>query len=353
MAAGVSLDDQFAIGPVNDPGPGVWSFSSRFTDLDRDGYADLVVASDFNTSRLYWNNGDGTFTDGTASAGVGSDENGMGLTVADCDGDGLLDIFVTSIYHTDPPNQGHNQGGNYGTSGNRLYRNNGDRTFADVTDLAGVRDGGWGWGASFLDFDNDGDLDLAMTNGFFGPISDFYTDPSRLWKNNGNGTFTDVSTASGITDTGQGRGLLTLDFDNDGDLDIFIVNNGAQPILYRNDQGYNYSWLKLRLEGTSSNRDGLGAIVLVERGDGLPPMVREVDGGSNYLSQNDIVVHFGLGNHMGPIDTISILWNGGMVQELHDVLPNQTLHVVSGESIADSRLTTRRISLLRSTVPLN
>ena len=135
-----------------------YRYSSTFTDLDRDGHPDLAIAADFKTSQLFWNNGDGTFTDGTAAAGVGTDEDGMGSTIGDFDGDGRLDWFVSAL--VDVPGQTDDH------SGNRLYRNNGDRTFADQTDLAGVRDSGWSWGTTFLDHDNDRDLDLFVTNGW-------------------------------------------------------------------------------------------------------------------------------------------------------------------------------------------
>ena len=135
-----------------------YRYSSTFTDLDRDGHPDLAIAADFQTSQIFWNNGDGTFTDGTAAAGVGTDEDGMGSAIGDFDGDGRLDWFVSAL--VDVP------GGFPDHSGNRLFRNNGDRTFADQTDLAGVRDSGWSWGTTFLDHDNDRDLDLFVTNGW-------------------------------------------------------------------------------------------------------------------------------------------------------------------------------------------
>ena len=325
QTAGVSLDDHFGIAPVTDPGAGVWSFSSRFSDLDRDGHADLVVASDFGNSRVYWNNGDGTFQRAPVGSGFGTDENGMGLTVGDYNGDGYFDIFVTSIFHDDPPNSGQNAGGNYGTSGNRLYLNNGDRTFTDATTDAGVRNGGWGWGTSFVDYDNDGDLDLAATNGFFGPSSDFFDDATRLWANNGDGTFADVGNSLGVTDTGRGKGLVTFDYDNDGDLDLFIVNNESEPVLYRNDGGNENAWLSVELQGTSSNRDGIGSIISVYPNEGDEAIVREVGGGSNYLSQNDILAHFGLGDSEDPISTIRVDWDNGDLQILRNVMPNQRL----------------------------
>jgi hypothetical protein len=301
-----------------------YRYSSTFTDLDRDGHPDLTIAADFLTSQIFWNNGDGTFTEGTAAAGVGTDEDGMGSAIGDFDGDGSLDWFVSAL--VDVP------GGFPDHSGNRLFRNNGDRTFSDQTDLAGVRDSGWSWGTTFLDHDNDRDLDLFVTNGWDTAIAD----QSRVYRND-SGVFTDVSNALGVTDTGMGRGLLTFDYDNDGDLDVYIANHGAQPILYRNDGGNANDWLRIKLQGTDSNRDAIGAFITVDpdaevAGD---EMVREITAGSNFLGQNELTAHFGLGPNSGLIDSISIDWPSGAVQELSNVSVNQVLSVIEGVTPGD------------------
>ena len=207
------------------------SFTPRFVDFDRDGHADIVVASDFGTSKLFWNNGDGTFTDGTpaiSSLGVSD----MGVAIGDIDGNGLLDFFTSDICH--PSNCST-------ASGNRLFRNFGNRQFLESSSFSGVRDAGWGWGTEMFDYDNDKDVDIVVTNGYYDSLPSFETDPVRLFRNNGQGgvltNFTDVAGSVGMTDTSQGRGLLTFDYDRDGDLDVFIVNNFAAPVLYRNDGG--------------------------------------------------------------------------------------------------------------------
>lgn len=289
-----------------------FGFSPRFSDLNNDGHLDLAVTGDFGTSRLFWNNGDGTFTDGTVAAGVGTEENGMGATIADFNGDGQLDWFVTSIYDTDDDIEF-----NWGSTGNRLYINNGDQTFTDATTSAGVRDGGWGWGTSAFDYDNDGHKDIVMTNGFPsdlldplvpGDVTDFSNDPMRLFHNLGDGTFEEVATLSGITDTGEGKGLLTFDYDNDGDLDIFVVNNAGQPVLYRNDSSNDNDWLQIDLHGFESNFDGVGARIELTAELGGDTQIWEVNAGSNFLGQDDTLAHFGLGELDDTVAELRISW---------------------------------------------
>jgi hypothetical protein len=294
-----------------------YRYTSTFTDLDRDGHPDLAIAADFHTSQIFWNNGDGTFTDGTAAAGVGTDEDGMGSALGDFDGDGRLDWFVSAL--VDVP------GGFPPHSGNRLYRNNGDRTFTDRTDAAAVRNSGWSWGTTFLDHDNDRDLDLFVTNGW--DIAN--PDQSRLFQNNG-GVFADISIAAGVTDSGMGRGMLSFDYDKDGDLDVFLVNHGARPILYRNDGGNENDWLRINVQGTASNRDGLGTFITVDPDTNVAgdEMVREINGANNYLSHNELTAHFGLGPNAEAVDLISVLWPSGTVEQLLNVLPNQVVNLV-------------------------
>lgn len=297
-----------------------WRFSPQWADLDRDGHLDLAIASDFETSQLFWNNGDGTFTDGTLPAGVGTDYNGMGTTIADYDNDGDLDWFITNI--TNAPEFPGPFGGY-----NRLYRNDGNRQFTDATEAAGVRDARWGWGTSFFDYDNDGDWDLVATNGYNG--TGWIDDRTVLWQNN-DGVFTDVSTSSGIVDTQQGRGLAHLDYDRDGDLDLVIVNHLAEPILYRNDGGNDASYLRVDLQGTASNRDGINARLTLTPDLDRPSerLLWQIDGGSSFLSQSEHTAHFGLGDHQGTVDLLTIEWPGGAIQYLRDLAVDQTRMVV-------------------------
>lgn len=312
---------------------GVFGFGTTFTDLDQDGWPDLAIAGDFGTSRLFWNNGDGTFTNGTAAAGVGTDENGMGSTFGDFDGDGDLDWFVTAIFDSGPiPCIA---GCPWAGSGNRLYRNDGSRSFLDVADAAGVRDGYWGWGAAFFDYDNDADLDLVMTNGikFPGTLIDdkFNDDPMRMWRNNGTGSMTEVSASLGINDVESGKGLLVFDYDQDGDLDVFVVNNGGQPRLYQNSGGNSSGWLRVKTVGVTSNRDGIGARITVRQVlGGIGPgaaQVREVGTSTHFLGQSERTAHFGLRPGTGSVAEVKINWPSGKEQILTNVARNSTLTV--------------------------
>lgn len=325
-----------------------WSFSPRFTDFDGDRNPDLAVASDFNSSRLFWNEGPDAatrFSNGTVSAGVGTGQNDMGSTVGDVNGDGLLDWFITDI-HFDGAASAH-------PNGNRLFLNNGDRTFTDGTDAAGVRDGDWGWGTALADFDNDGDLDLTMTNGFQDG-DQFANDPMRLWSNNGEGVFTEVSANAGITEDRQGRGLLTFDYDNDGDLDVFVVNNGGEPALLRNDTVNENRYLRIDTVGTDSNHDGVGARIIVTPDAETPDdkLVREIEAGSNYLSQSESIAHFGLGAGVETIDEVLILWPSGLDQRLTNVPTNQTLVVTetAGDFNGDGVVNAADYSVWRDTL---
>jgi len=314
-AAGVSLE--LTSGPK---AGGSYSFSPRFADLDGDRNPDLAITSDFGTSRLFWNEGPDAptqFSDGTLAAGTNTGQNDMGSTIGDIDGDGKLDWFITDIYR-DPLANAH-------PNGNRLFRNEGSRQFSDTTDAAGVRNGDWGWGTAMLDYDNDGDLDITLTNGFIDG-GQFLNDPMRLWDNDGTGQFTEIGAATGVSDTGQGRGLLTFDYDHDSDLDIFVVNNGNQPVLLRNDGGNNNGFLRIRTVGTLSNRDGIGALIQVTPDIQQPgeQMVWEVNAGTHYLAQSEFIAHFGLGSAVQSVDKVLILWPSGVQQMLLNI-PADTL----------------------------
>lgn len=307
-----------------------YAFASAFTDLDDDGWQDLIVISDFGTSRVFWNQRDGTFEFGFRTSNIGGDENGMGSTVGDVDGDGDLDWFVSSIW--DPMFTCAREPCSWGASGNRLFRNEGSRELVDDTDRAGVRESGWGWGAALFDYDNDGDLDLVAVNGVDFPhlsLEDaFAVEPMRFWVNDGTGRFQERSAAVGLTDTGRGKGLVVFDYDQDGDQDLFVVNNGALPRLYRNDGGVG-AWLRLRLVGVASNTEALGA--RVEATVGAQRITREVGSPSHFLGQSEREVQIGLGR-ASQADEIIVRWPSGVVTRLTDVAAGQTLVVTEPDA---------------------
>lgn len=313
-AAGVNIDNVWK--DVDTPA-GTYAFSPSLADMDGDGWPDLAIVSDFRCTRLFWNNGDGTFEDGTVASGAGVDRNGMGSTLGDYDSDGDLDWFITSIT---TPN---------GEPENRFLRNLGDRQFADLAGALGVDAGGWGWGTTFLDVDNDRDLDLMMTAGYY--YTSYLEDKNQLWLGHGNGTFTvDVATEVGLSsDTdAQGRGLNTMDYDRDGDVDVVLINNNGFPNLFRNDGEDLGDWLTVRAVGTTSNRDGFGAKVTVVTEPGMPILHREVGSMSHYVGHSGREVHFGLGWGDDPITEVRVHFPAsGVTKVLSDVERNQRIVV--------------------------
>ncbi len=293
-----------------------WSFTPSFGDLDGDGRPELLFAADFGTSRVFHNQGGGRFV-ATTGPEI-TDENGMGSALGDFDNDGDLDWFVASIW--DPNGVAESD---WGVTGNRLYRNRGDGRFEDATETAGVRQGYWGWGSSFGDFDNDGFLDIFHVNGFSAFFaSEFHEDPARLFVNRGDGTFTERSAELGVADTGQGRGIVCFDYDRDGDLDLFVQNNQGPTRLFRNDGGNAGHFLAVRLLGRSPNTSAVGARLYLRAGGRT--QMRELAAGSNYLSANPIEAHFGLGGATR-IDELRVRWPDGSWSLERDLAVDQLL----------------------------
>lgn len=286
------------------------SFTPIFADINSDGYPDILLAGDFISSQVLINNAGVSFTDATTSEI--SDENGMGASVADYDNDGDLDWFVSSIFFSgrDKDYQG-------GVTGNRLYENDGNGVFTDVTDAAGVRDGAWGWGSCFADFNNDGRADIFHTNGMTAvgarsddathPLYAFFDDPSRLFVANSNGSFSEQAGAMGLNHVDQGRGVICTDFDNDGLVDILVASNGKAPTVYRNEIGNTNHYLQIDLDGPPGNLKGIGARVTVETAAGT--QMQEVTLGASYLSQQPSTLHFGLGAETAVIG-VTVTWPG-------------------------------------------
>lgn len=325
---------------VDDTG---WTLDVGAADYDNDGDQDLVLANDFGQDRVYRTNADGTFTNVTDNVIGWDTHKGMNVDFGDYNNDGWLDLYITNIWTKE-----------YVQEGNQLYRNMGDGTFSDVSFETNVYDGGWCWAGRFWDYDNDGDLDLMVANGYISGDKDYeyFTDlaievtkpgfnprdaqmwpdlgnktfagyePSRVWRNEGNEVFTEVAAGIGLDDIGDGRGLAIADFDNDGDLDVYISNQGQESVLYRNDLGNRNNWLQVELAGTNCNRDAIGSRVTVVSGD--LSQIRELDGGNGDHSQCPYRLHFGLGQHE-KIDYLEIRWPTGYVERFENPKVNQLL----------------------------
>jgi enediyne biosynthesis protein E4 len=312
---------------------GNYALSVAVADLDDDGWPDIYVANDSTAATLYQNQKDGTFKDIAIEAGAalspdGKPQAGMGVSIGDYDRDGKLDIVKT----------------NFAGDTDSLYANMGGGRFQDRTYEAGlgINTRYLGWGVGFFDMDNDGWLDILVTNGHVYPEVNTskaeapYAERKYLYRNLRNGRFEDVSEKGGpgITTPVPGRGCAFGDFDNDGDLDAIVNCVNAPPQLLRCDSQWKRSWIKVKTVGVRSNRTGIGARITVEARNrkGSPALVQveEVRSGGSYYSQSDLRVHFGL-DEAQTVDTLEVRWPSGQVDTFHNLESNRLYVVTEGE----------------------
>jgi len=315
---------------------GTYGLGVLTADFDNDGWPDIYVANDSTASALYHNKKNGTFEDIAIEAGCalspdGKPQAGMGVSAADYDLDGNLDLLKTNFAGDTPS----------------LYHNLGGGNFEDATFGAGLgaHTQFLGWGCGFLDFDNDGWPDILICNGHVYPeVEQLRTEagyPQRklLYRNLRNGHFADVSlqVGTGISDPAPCRGCAFGDFDNDGDIDVVVNTVNDYPQLLRCDSKVENNWIKIRTIGTKSNRSGIGARLTCTThvaGEAKPHrQIDEVRSGGSYISQSDLRVHFGLGK-ADKVDVLEIRWPSGQVDTLKDVRANQLIFVKEGAGIS-------------------
>jgi len=303
------------------------SLSAAWADFDGDGWPDLYVANDISESKMYLNQHNGRFKDISHQAWVDEYRGSMGLAIGDWDRDGDLDIFIT-----------HWMAQQFALFSNLRYTKGasapGRLRFQDVADMVGVGQltlSYIGWGTSFFDYDNDGQLDLLAV---LGSTFQDEKDPSRLvpmknllfWQKSPDDGFFEVGKVSGsiFNEPHVGRGAAFADYDNDGDVDVLIMNHGERPSLLRNDGGNKNHWLKVRLHCTKSNRSGFGTKVFVETDQGR--QYQEIGSQPSYLSGSALEAHFGLGS-ASLVKSLKVQFPSGIVREQEHIPANQILVV--------------------------
>jgi hypothetical protein len=310
-----------------------YGFSVLIEDFDGDGWPDIVVSNDSGPNYFYRSRGDGTFEEVGATAGIayngeGAEQSNMGIAVGDYDNDGWVDLFVTT----------------FASDNKTLFHNDGKGVFTDVSYASGLGEPTipyLGMATFFMDYNNDGWKDLVCINGHLYPeVDGLFTDEHyfqnpQLFENLGNGKFREVSREVGFGAMRLGgRGGAFCDYDNDGDIDIAITTIEGRVLLLRNEGGNSAGhWLQVKTVGTKSNRDGIGAWVKVVAGN-LTQYDRVRTGG-NFLSSNDMRLHFGLAEHQ-EADLVEVRWPSGTVDRLTHLGANQIVVIQEGRGLIPS-----------------
>ncbi len=308
---------------------GYYGMTATTVDFNDDGWPDILVICDSTPSILYRNNRNGTFTDVALERGVaysedGREQSGMGVAIADYDGDGSLDMAKT-LFADDMP---------------ALYKNDGSGYFSDLSIAAGLQvvTQYVQWGVGLVDFDNDMWPDLFYVVGHVYPEIEHvnpaypYKGPRFLFRNLGNGKFANITQdcGDGLTTVHSSRGCAFGDFDNDGDMDVLVMNMNEPPSLLRADVKSNHHWLKVKLIGVQSNRTAIGARVRVKCGAHW--QAQQVESQSSYYSVNDFRLHFGLGLGL-KADLVEIRWPNGKIEVLRDVAGDRLIVVQENAGI--------------------
>src|SRR5438094_403256 len=304
-------------------------------DFDNDGWPDILISNDTQPNKLYRNNGNGTFTEKAVVAGVAFSEDGvaragMGVDTADYDRSGNTSLMIT----------------NFSNQMISLYHNEGRGLFVDEAPRSEVGRASLltlGFGCFFFDYDLDGWLDILVVNGHIDPdiqkvqANVKYAEPPHLFRNLGKGKFAEVtkSTGAAFATARVGRSVAYADVYNDGRLDILMSTNGGPVSLFKNEAAgtANHS-LRVKLVGTKSNRDGIGAVVRVTTAEGTQTQM--LRSGSSYLSASELVLTFGVGQQ-GKVDAVEIRWPSGQVDKFSSVNTGQTVTVTEGRGITSSR----------------
>ncbi len=325
------------------------SMQVLFHDFNEDGFPDLFVANDTDANGFYLNRGNGTFKVFSGPSGLSTTDGSMGIAIGDINNDGMEDVVYTN-YAAEVNTLAYlidNSSSNDGILKNAVFIHSFDSPLVHKLSWPKIS-----WGPGLFDMDNDGDLDLFFANGHLNSVSGDNRQTNLLFENDGKGFFKDISNSSGILATGKRihRSAMFADYDNDGKVDMYVTVNGQQVedgkgntifdknqgkgLLLQNRSTTENNWIKIRLKGIKSNRDGFGSLIKIKYNE--MEQKQSLVSGQGYFSNHAKEIYFGLGR-IGKIDTIEIKWPSGIIQEFTDVICNQTLYIIEGNKTYSSK----------------